>query len=210
MNMRKSIAILLAVLAAAPLLAQNIKLPAPGKTGGKPFMQCLAERKTVRSFKADAQLTEQQISNLLYAAWGFNRPGKRTVPTARNMQDSDLYIALKSGVYHYNAKDNVLELKVKGDHKAVIGRQTSMFRSAAAVLIYVSDFNKMKNMPREKQILYSAAHAGSAYQDVYLYCASENLGTVVCGLIFEDKIRSLLKLPKTTAVLFAQPVGVLK
>lgn len=207
--MKKMTLILLSVLSAAPIFAQNIKLPEPDRTGGKPLMQCITERKTIRQYKAGAKLTPKQISTMLYAAWGFNRPEKRTVATARNKQDLEIYIALDSGIYRYNAKTNVLELRKKGNHKSELGKQTPMFEKAAAVVIYLSDLSRFGSIPRDRQIFYSAAHAGSAYQNVYLYCANENLGTVLCKLINEDTIRSLLELPANIEVLFAQPVGVL-
>lgn len=207
--MKRMTLLLLSALTALPLLAENIKLPEPDKTNGKPLMQCITERRTIRQYKAGATLSPKQISTMLYAAWGFNRPDKRTIATARNRQDLEIYIALNTGIYRYNAKTNVLELKCEGNHKAELGKQTPMFEKSAAVVIYVSDLSKFgEKTPQDQKILYAAAHAGSAYQDVYLYCANENLGTVLCRLINQDTIRSLLKLPSNIEVLFAQPVGV--
>lgn len=206
--MKKTLLTLCAAALAVTAFAQNIKLPAPDRTGGKPIMQCLTERKTGRSFDPAAKLTEKQLSNLLYAACGYNRPEKLTIPTARNFQDLIVYVALPTGTYLYNAKDNVLEMAVPGDHREVFGKQRSMFKSAAAVFIYVSNFGKMKNA--DNAALYAAAHTGSAYQDVYLVCASENLATVVCGLIDRDRISSFLKLKRDFKVQFTQPVGVPK
>ena len=207
--MKRMTLVLLSALTALPLLAENIKLPEPDKTSGKPLMQCITERRTIRQYKAGATLSPKQISTMLYAAWGFNRPDKRTIATARNRQDLEIYIALNTGIYRYNAKTNVLELKCEGNHKAELGKQTPMFEKSAAVVIYVSDLSKFgENTPQDQKILYAAAHAGSAYQDVYLYCANENLGTVLCRLINQDTIRSLLKLSSNIEVLFAQPVGV--
>ncbi len=206
--MKKTLLTLCAAALAATAFAQDIKLPAPDKTGGKSIMQCLAERKTGRSFQPSAKLTEKQLSNLLYAACGYNRPEKRTIPTARNFQDLQLYVALPSGTYLYDAKANVLKMAVPGDHRDVFGKQKSMFRSASAVLIYVSDFSKMRGA--DNPAVYAAAHAGSAYQDVYLVCASENLATVVCGAIDREKIASFLKLKRNVKVQFTQPVGVPK
>lgn len=206
---RMTLVLLAAVSAVSALSAQNIKLPEPDRTGGKPLMQCITERRTIRQYKPGVELTPKQISTMLYVAWGFNRPDKRTVATARNRQDLEIYIALKSGIYRYNAKSNVLELKCKGNHKGELGKQTPMFEKSSAVVIYLSDLSRFgSRIPRSMQIFYAAAHAGSAYQDVYLYCANENLGTVLCKLINEDTIRSLLKLPANIEVLFAQPVGV--
>lgn len=206
--MKKTLLTLCAAALAATVFAQDIKLPPPDKTGGKSIMQCLAERKTGRSFNPSAKLTDKQLSNLLYAACGYNRAEKRTIPTARNFQDLLLYVALPSGTYLYDAKANMLKMVVPGDHREVFGKQKSMFKSASAVLIYVSDFAKMKRA--DNPAVYAAAHTGSAYQDVYLVCASENLATVICGLIDREKIASFLKLKRDCKVQFTQPVGVPK
>ena len=84
----------LSLLAAAPALAQEtaLKLPAPDTTGGMPLMQALAERHTTRAFLPDP-IDDATLGNLLWAAWGQNRPGgKRTAPSARNKQNLKVYV----------------------------------------------------------------------------------------------------------------------
>ena len=83
--------------------AQEIKLPAPNKSGGQALMKVLNERKSARSF-SEKELSNQQLSDLLWAANGFNREDKRTAPTAKNCQELELYVILKKGIYFYNAK----------------------------------------------------------------------------------------------------------
>ncbi len=207
MNWKSALLTVSICLAGVLLSAQDIRLPAPRKTGGKTLMQCLAERKTARDFQPDAKLSLQQISELAYSVCGFNRPDRLTIPTARNVQDLMLYIALDSGVYSYDARENTLKMILKGDHRGAMGLQTKMFQRSSAVLLYVSDFSKLKCKESDR-VFYAASHAGSAYQDVYLYCASENLATVVCGLLNREKIAGLLKFPKNYRIQYSQPVGV--
>ena len=90
--------------------AQDISLPAPDKTGGKPLMQVLNERQSIRTFSKD-NLTQQQLSELLWAGWGINRADqkKRTAPSSRNVQEMDVYVALPGGLYLYDAELNILK-----------------------------------------------------------------------------------------------------
>lgn len=181
------------------ILAQDIKLPIPDRTGGKPLMQALNERKSTRSFQ-DKALTPQQLSNLLWAANGFNRDDKRTVPTSNNRQELELYLTMKSGVYLYDARNHLLKEVKKGDHRGQAGMQDFVAR-AALNLLFVSDLKKASN--RE------AAHidCGFVGQNVYLYCASEGLGAVVRASFDKDRLRELLNLPSNQEVLLTQSVG---
>ena len=87
--------------------AETVSLPAPDKKGGKPLMQTLTERQTKRNFTKKA-LSNQEISNILYAAYGINRPGtgKHTIPTAINMRNLVLYVTSADGTFRYDAKNN--------------------------------------------------------------------------------------------------------
>lgn len=179
--------------------AQDIKLPAPDRTGGKPLMQALNERQSIRSYQ-DRELTPQQLSDLLWAANGFNRDDKRTAPTANNRQELELYVTTMSGVYFYDARNHLLKEVKKGDHRAQAGSQ-DFVAQAALNLIFVSDMEKASSKE------YAYTNCGFVAQNVYLYCASEGLGAVVRGSFDRDKLRELLKLPSNQEVLLTQSVG---
>ncbi len=184
-----------------------IKLPAPQTTGGKPLMQALQERQTQRSF-APQPLPQQVLSNLLWAASGVNRPesGKRTAPTARNMQEIDVYVALADGLYLYDAKTHSLQLVVKADLRAATGRQD--FVAIAPVnLIFVADFARMGKGSDEEKKFYSATDAGFISQNVYLFCASEGLATVVRGMVDREKLGPAMQLRPEQRIILAQTVG---
>jgi hypothetical protein len=104
------IALLLVPLGLIP--GQELKpvaLPTPQTSGGKPLMQVLKERKSVRDFGPE-QLSRQMLSNLLWAAWGINREdGRRTAPSASNRQEIDVYAIMADGAYLYDAKANALK-----------------------------------------------------------------------------------------------------
>ena len=185
--------------------AAEVALPAPAKTGGMPLMQALAERKTIRDYKP-AELDAATISEILYAANGVNRPdGKRTIPTAMNKQDLEVYVALPNAVYHYDAKANKLVKIEDGDFRTQLIMNKSMAQNAACILVYASDSSKFPN-----DIRFPAIHVGEASQDVYLYAASKGLGTVSLGMYDEKAVRKVFKLEDKMTVILAQAVGVPK
>ena len=183
----------LTMLASGIANAENITLPAPETTGGKPLMQAIAERKTAREF-ADTPVSAKDLSNILWAAYGFNRPGKRTIPTARNEQGMDIYVLTAEGAFLYNAKDNVLEQVVKKDLRDLLVPQ-DFARKAPLTLLFV-----------EKQHKYAGMHAGSAYQNVGLYCASAGLNNVVRGMYDADGLAKALNLGDRE-VIVTQTIG---
>ena len=181
-------------------------LPKPEIKGGKPLMIALRDRCSTREF-SNKELTVQEISNLLWAANGINRPemGKHTAPSACNRQDIDIYVALKSGVFFYNSINQQLEKKIDNDIRADIGRQ-AFVKEAPICLIYVADFAKTCGDDSSK-IIYSSADAAYISENVYLFCASENLATVVLGMVDRTFLSNKLLLRKEQKIIFAQPVG---
>jgi len=185
------------------LYAQNITLPQPQTTGGKPLMEALQDRASNRNI-AEKPLSIEHLSNMLWAAIGVNRPdGKRTVPTASNNQEIDVYVFLPEGVYLYNAKEHTLEFKVQGDHRAAAARQGA---PSGALLVYVADFERMGRYDDAAKEYYSATDTGFVSQNVYLYCASEGLATVVLGGVNRQVIIDLLGI-ENGKVTLGQPVG---
>lgn len=180
------------------LAAQDIKLPAPQKTGGKPLMEAINLRKSGRTF-VDKDLDAQTLSNLMWVAYGFNRENMRVVPSANNRQEFEVYVTLKSGVYQYDAKAHKLILKVVGDHRKIAGKQ-DFVGVAPLNFIYVADLDKAdSNIAR--------VDCGFIAQNVYLYCASAGLSVVVRGLFDQNEIRSLLTLGDKREVILCQTVG---
>lgn len=186
--------------------ADTIQLPKPQMKGGKPLMQCLSERHSTRAF-SDRKLSRQVLSNLLWAAWGINRPdGRRTAPTANNKQGMDVYAALPEGLFLYDAKANTLKPVEDKDLRALTGKQDFVGK-APLNLIYVADFAKMTNTSDADKMRYSAAHAGFMAENVYLYCASEGLGAVVRALFDGPALEKAMKLRSNQKVILCQTVG---
>lgn len=186
--------------------SKTIQLPEPQKTGGKPLMQALAERKTSREFSTN-ELSDQVLSNLLWAAFGANRPdGKRTAPSAMNQQEIDIYVALAKGFYLYDAQSNSLKLVLEKDLRKMTGKQP--FVEVAPVnLVYVADLSKMTRGSEQDKQFYAAADTGFIAQNVYLFCASENLATVVRGYVDKEILAKAIGLRPDQKVILAQTVG---
>jgi SagB-type dehydrogenase family enzyme len=204
------IGVALALTVAAAGSAEDIKpikLPAPEMKGGMPLMEALKLRQTLREYSPE-KLPPQIMSNLLWAAFGINRPetGKRTAPSAMNWQEIDVYVALEEGLYLYNAADNILEPVLAQDLRADTGPQP--FVAGAPVnLVFVSDYSRMSRGTDEEKAAYTAANTGFISQNVYLYCASAGLATVVRGYVEKDALARKMGLREDQKVVFAQTVG---
>jgi len=186
--------------------ADSVQLPKPQTTGGKPLMQAISERHSTRDFSS-REIPPQVLSNLLWAAWGINRPeGKRTVPTANNKQGMDVYAITAKGAYHYDAASNTLKQITDKDLRALTGRQDFVTK-APLNLVYVSDYAKMGSTADQDKMRYSGAHAGFMGQNVYLYCASEGLGTVIRAWFDGPTLAKELKLRPDQKVVLCQTVG---
>ena len=169
------------------------KLPAPVMTGGKPLMEAIAERKTIREFKAQ-DIDEQTLSEILWTAFGISHDGKRTIPTALNKQDLQVYVAFDDGVWLYDGKNNELRLVSSENPKPFLDKQDYM-KDAGLTLIFTGSDAK-----------YSPLNAGAAYQNVGLYCASRGLNNVVRGYFDRAGVARLLGVGEDE-VIITQTVG---
>jgi len=202
--------LLLLLLCPMLTLGQELKpliLPAPQTDGGKPLMQALKDRHSTREFSSE-KLPPQVLSNLLWAAFGINRPdtGKRTAPSAMNWQEIDVYVATAEGLYVYDAKGNKLDPILAEDVRAAAGVQPFV-KDAPVNLVYVADFAKTGKSSAEDRNFYTGADVGFIAQNVYLFCASEGLAVVVRGSVDRAALAKLMKLRPDQKILLAQTVG---
>ncbi|MGN1063095.1 MAG: SagB/ThcOx family dehydrogenase [Alphaproteobacteria bacterium] len=173
---------------------QAILLPSPDTTGGVPLMQAIASRQTQRNFSSK-EIDTKTLGNLLYAAWGVSHDGKRTIPTAMNKQQMDVYVFMKSGTYQYDGVQHALIPLNHTDNRALFAMQ-DFVRTAPLTLAFVGPDDK-----------YAFMHAGSAYQNVALYAASCGLNAVVRGSFDAQKVGEVLNLPADKNVLISQTLG---
>ena len=195
--LKKFVAIMLAV-AALPAIAaeESISLPEPELQGGKPLMEAITARKTSREFSAK-RIEPQDLSNILYAVWGISHDDKRTIPTARNLQKMNVYAVVDGGIWRYDGKQNILIRTGEAEDIIPALAKQDFVLEAPLTLIFTGE-------PDDHD--YMAMHAGSAYQNVALYCASRGLNNVVRGLIDYEKAGEVLGL-EGEKVIITQTIG---
>jgi SagB-type dehydrogenase family enzyme len=203
--MKKTCILFITLFVCRYLTGQTLELPAPQKTGGMPLMEALAKRATVRDFDT-AVISIQQLSNLLWASFGVNRPdGRRTAPSANNKQEIDIYVLLKSGAYIYDAENHKLNLVTPEDLRSQAADQR--FAIAPVQLIFIADLAKRGDGSEEGKLLTANIDCGYISQNTYLYCTSEGLVTGARGSVNRDALTSKLNLRPDQRILLAHSVG---
>lgn len=193
--------------AAVELKSEPILLPDAIEGLELPLFDALKLRCTYRDF-TEEELSLELISSLLWSAYGINRPeeGKRVAPSAVNVQEFDIYLFTREGIYIYDAAKNTIQMVVQGDHRAEISNQKH-FAVAPVSLLIVANYQRM-SIFKDKEVrdFYAAVDCGYVSQNIYLFCASAKLGTVACGGIERDHLHKLLGITSGKALL-AHPVG---
>lgn len=185
--------------------ARRVHLPRPRREANT-LLHLLGWRRSVRSF-SDREIDSQMLADLLWAAFGVNsQEGYRTAPSARNWQEIDIYVTLVSGTYRYDPHAGNLVEVSRLDLRAATGEQD--FTGIAPVnLVYVADHDRMTGASQKEGEFYSAADAGAICQNVYLFCASVGLASVVRGLINRPALAMKLNLAPAQRIVLAQTVG---
>lgn len=193
-------------LASAADIGQ-IKLLPPELGKGKSLMQALKDRQSRRNFGTE-ELPLQTLSSLLWAANGMNRPDMqhKTAPSAMNMQEIDIYVAKKDGLYLFDAENFILKPILAENIMALTGKQ-AFVEEAPINLIFVADFSKMSRASDAEKDFYAGVDTGYISQNVYLFCASEDLATVVRGWIDKPALANAMNLRPDQKVILAQTVG---
>ena len=202
----------------SPALAEELKpiqLLPPQLDGGRPLMQVLKDRKSTRWFSKE-KIPLQVLSNLLWAAFGINRPiGLRTAPSG--FFSNDIYVATADGVFVYDAKANLLNPVVAEDVRSLSGQQYpppgaggGYVGEAPVNLIYVWDGSKKRSIYSEEiNLCLAFCHTGLVSQNLYLYCASEGLVTVVRHWFDKPALEKKMKLRPEQYATLVQSVGYL-
>ena len=188
------------------IIPQNsIKLLPPEKSGGMPLMEALNKRHSSRNISSK-KITDQELSNLLWAAFGISRDesGKRTAPTANDTRAMDVYVIMENGTYMYSADDHSLIQVTDKDLRKLAGKQDFVY-TAPVNLVYVADYSKLKE-GSDKEV-YSGAHAGFIGENVYLYCTSAGLGTVIRAWVDKEALAKEMGLKENQKIILAQTVG---
>ncbi len=188
------------------IAAQPVVLPAPRSQGGKPLIETLRLRRTIREY-SEQPLPPQVLSDLLWAGFGINRPnGDRTAPYWRHIMVIDIYAAMADGVWLYDPKQHKLLPHLSADIRAQTGLQ-DFVAQAPLNLVYVAHGERMHDTAAEERRLYASVDTGFIGQNVYLFCASEGLATVFRGALDYGKLSEAMQLNAAQFVTFAQTVG---
>jgi nitroreductase len=199
-------AVLPAASGAQAARQQPVSLPAPASSGGMPLMAALKARHSTREYSARS-LPAQTLSDLLWAAFGINRPnGDRTAPYWRHVMVIDVYLAMADGVWLYEPQTHGLQAYLPDDLRAQTGLQ-DFVGNVPLNLVYVAHGERMKDISPEERRLYASVDAAFIGQNVYLFCASAGLGSVFRGAVDTHRLGELMKLPEGQFVTFAQSVG---
>lgn len=195
--MKKYILFIIACLFQVLPLFADEKLPKPNMND--PFLKMLSNRKTSREFNPKKEIGNNILSNILWSAYGVNRKDedKRTIPTAKNVQDLEIYVIKKTGTYLYDAKNNELKEITKENLFKYFSDSQKFVDNASVILLYTTN-NFQKNI--------SPMHAGSAYQNVAIYCAEHNMPNLIKGMINKKGLAKSLKI-KEKNILISQVIG---
>lgn len=208
--MRKVQLLLLCLFISVATFAADkvIRLPKPNLNRNSEVMEAFANRHSTREYAAKA-LTLNDLSDLLWAANGINRPeeGKRTAPSAMNKQDVDVYVVLPEGTYLYDAKAHQLNLVAEGGHRGAVAGGQAFVKSAPVSLLLVSDLSRLGDAKNTHTQLMGAVDAGIVSQNISIFCSAAKLATVPRASMDTAKLKSVLKLTDTQLPLMNHPVG---
>jgi SagB-type dehydrogenase family enzyme len=210
-TMNKIIVYLSFAMALNTLYAQDAKtiiLNPPDFTRGLPVMTALSLRASATEFDTTS-LSLQDISDILWAANGINRPesGKRTAPSARNAQDIDVYAVMKTGVYLYNHNEHCLDFITGGDHRVLVAGRQENFAVAPLFCVMVSDFSRFSNGNDSSKMIIAAYDAGIVSQNISIFCASVGLDTRPRASMDQENLREILKLKDSQHLMLNNPVA---
>ena len=189
----------------------RITLPPPDCTGRMTLEQALARRRSLREFAAQ-ELSERELSQLLWAAQGITRPdGLRTAPSAGALYPLELYVATASGFYHYDPREHRLDLHSEGDLRPALYRAPSeqdCVREAPAVFIITAVYERTeRKYGHQRGPRYVHMDAGHAAENMLLQAVTLGLGAVPVAAFHDGQVQKVLSLPGEYRPLYLIPIG---
>jgi SagB-type dehydrogenase family enzyme len=198
--------------------AEAIKLPAPATKGTVSVEEALQGRRSTKKF-ANRSLELAQISQLLWAADGLNRPeGKRTAPSGRAAYPMELYLVvgergvtnLAPGVYRYVVADQALELVATGEFRPAVVKACNSqvwIGEAPVIVVITGDIKRSEAKNGEQAALFTHVEAGFIGQNIFLQAGALNLGAGVAGGFKDKPLAQALKIPENNVPFLVMPVG---
>ena len=185
-----------------------IRLNAPDTARGTCVMQALKDRKSIREY-SEKELFLEDLSDLLWAANGINRPadGKRTAASALNARDIDIYVCLKDGAYFYDPKNNELKKVTDEDLRPAVAAKQSFVNDVPACLVLVSDTARFPVSDTTRTLMTGAMDAGIVSANISVFCSSVGMATVPRSSMDIEILKSALKLKESQLPMMNHPVG---
>ena len=171
------------------------ELPAPVMTGGMPLMEAIAKRQSARDYDTTRAIDDQTLADILWVAWGKSPHGKRTIPTSRNLQNMQLFVLTPTGTWEYDGMAHKL-MKINDKNLIPLCERQNFVKNAPLHLLYTC----LNDRGGEN-------HVGSAYQNVYLYCTSRGLSTVIRAMIDKPALKREIGLTENHSVIAHQCIG---
>jgi SagB-type dehydrogenase family enzyme len=208
-----NVLVLLMVMPIAVSFAADkvIKLSKPNTNRSGALMKAFSERKSTREY-ASKELSAADLSDLLWAANGINRPdGKRTAASAMDRRDVDIYVVLPAGTYLYDAKEHKLDLVAEGDYRAAVaGNGQDFVKNAPLSLVLVTDLSRLGDAKNPRTQQMGAVDVGIVSQNISLFCTIANLATVPRASMDTNQLKTALKLKEEQQPVINHPVGYFK
>ena len=203
--------LLLVLNACTTMSAQQIapiKLNAPDKTRGSVVMKAFADRHSERNF-SEKKLSLQDLSDLLWATCGINRPEKGliTAPSAMNRQDIDVYVIMEEGAYLYDPKAHELQPVAAGDFRPLVAGGQNNVAKAPVFLLIASELSRLGDANNEGTRMTGSVDGGIVSQNISIFCAGIGLATVPRGTMNKNELVKALKLNPTQLLVLNHPVG---
>jgi len=198
--------------------AEAVKLPAPATKGAVSVEEALQGRRSTKRF-ANRSLELAQVSQILWAADGINRPeGKRTAPSGRAAYPIDLYLVvgergvtnLAPGVYRYQVADQALEPVAKGEFRPAVVKACNSqvwIGEAPVIIVIAGDIKRSEAKNGEQGALFTHVEAGFIGQNIFLQAGALNLGAGVAGGFKDKPLAEALKLPEADIPFLVMPLG---
>ena len=186
---------------------QDVKLNNPSKSRGSDIMKALSDRQSIREYDAK-ELSLQDLSDLLWAANGINREdGKRTAPSAMNMQEIDVYLINKDGAYFYDPATHTLKGLTPGDYRKAVAASQDFAATAPVCIVLVGNLEKFRDPAAANNRVTAAMDAGIVSQNINIFCSATGMATVPRGTMNNDELKTILKLSDTQELMLNNPVG---
>lgn len=208
--MKRTLFIIAFAFVSIAILAQDmhvVPLPKPNKERGTSVMKALSDRQSCRTF-ADVKLRDQDLSDLLWAANGINRPetGKRTAPSGLNKQEIELFVIMKDGAYYYDYKSHLLLLVSTKDLRSEVAGRQEAYKEAPLFVLIVANMSLVGHND-ERSRLYAGVDAGIVCQNINIFCSAVGLGTVPRATMESEVLRKELNLTPDHLLLMNNPIG---